>query len=389
MKQLADRITKTSPKSFGMYAVAAQMDRPDLIHMELGKPSADTPQHIKEATIAALQRGEVHYSDLQGTPELREALANRLRQKNKIAVGADQIIVTSGLTHGSYAAVMAFVNQGDEVILLEPFYPQHISKVELAGGTVVTAPLDATRNFRIDPALIEAKITPRTKMIMLINPCNPTGRAYSRAELQGLADLAVKHDLIVVSDEVYEDILFDDAEHISIASLEGMADRTISLFAFTKSYAMDGWRLGYMAAPKAAIGALLKITSNDVTHVNTFIQAGALAAVTGDPQILRGLIEEDRAKRDRLVQGLWQIKGISCEMPEATIYAFPNIAATGLTSQDFATQLLEAEGVVVEAGGFYGASADGHIRICFGSVTLEEIDEALQRIGRFVRAKVG
>ncbi|MDT0681621.1 pyridoxal phosphate-dependent aminotransferase [Roseicyclus sp. F158] len=388
MKQLAKRITETSPKSFGMFAKAMQTGREGLIHLELGRPSADTPEHIKEATIDALRRGDVHYSDLQGVPHLRRALAEKLARKNDLDVTPDRILVTNGLTHGSYAGIMAFLDPGDEAILLEPYYPQHIGKVELAGATPVLAQLDASKNYAIDPEAIEAKITERTKMIVLINPCNPTGRVYSREELQALADIAIKHDLIVMSDEVYEDILFDKAEHISIASLPGMDERTITLFAFTKSYAMDGWRLGYLVAPEAAMSALLKITTNDCTHVNTFIQDGALAAVTGDPDVLQGLIDEDAEKRQRVVSRLNQMPGITCPWPEGTIYAFADISGTGFTSQGFADKLLEEAGVVVEAGSFYGAAGEGRVRVCFGSASIEDIDLAMDRIQAMVSDRV-
>ena len=383
MHHLAKRITETSKKSFGMYGRAAAMTDRDLIHMELGRPHADTPEHIKQATIDAIRAGKVHYSDLAGVPRLRKALQDKLARQNGIEVSTDRIIVTNGLTHGSYAAIMAFIDPGDEAILLEPYYPQHVGKVELAGGRVVLAPLDAANNFRIDPALIEPKITAKTKMIVLINPCNPTGRVYGREELQGLADLAIRHDLLVLADEDYEDILFDGARHTSIASLPGMAERTVSLFAFTKSYAMDGWRIGYMVAPEWAVGALLKVTANDVTHVNTFVQEGALAAVTGDPAVLEGLIAEDKAKRDIVVSRLNQMPGITCAWPEGAIYAFPDIAATGMASQDLAERLLEETGVVVEAGSFYGAAGEGHLRICFGSLSTQQINEAMDRLQRF------
>ncbi|WP_435170729.1 pyridoxal phosphate-dependent aminotransferase [Falsirhodobacter sp. 1013] len=386
MKHLAKRITGTSKKSFGMYGRAAAITDRELIHMELGRPHADTPDHIKEATIAALRAGKVHYSSLSGELHLRQALREKLAAKNAMDMDVDQIIVTNGLTHASYAAIMAFIDEGDEAILLEPYYPQHIGKIELAGGKVVMAQLDAKNDFRIDPTLIEPKITPRTKMIVLINPCNPTGRVYSREELQGLADLAIKHDLLVISDEVYEDILFGGAKHISIASLAGMAERTVSMFAFTKSYAMDGWRIGYMTAPEWAIGGLLKITANDVTHVNTFIQDGALAAVTGDPAVLADLIAEDREKRDIVVTRLNQMAGVTCAWPEGTIYAFPSIKGTGLGSQIVAERLLDETGVVVEAGSFYGAAGEGHIRVCFGSLSTPRINEAMDRMQRFFGA---
>ncbi len=380
----ARRITDTSPKNFGMFAKAVGMSG-DLIHLELGMPAEDTPQHIKDATIAALQGGAVHYSDLQGLPELRSALATKLRDQNKLDVTADNVLVTNGLTQGSFAAFMAFLDDGDEALLLAPYYPQHIGKAELAGAKVTIAPLDASNGFSINRTLIEPHITPATRVIALINPCNPTGRVYTRAELQIIADLAQEHDLLVISDEVYEEITYGET-HISIASLPGMKERTISMFAFTKAYAMDGWRLGYVVADAALMGPLMKITTNEVTHVNTFIQHGALAAVTGDGSVLAGMVARDRARRDLVVGRLNQMPGVTCAPVEGTIYAFPNIAATGLSAQDCADRLLDETGVVVEAGSFYGAAGEGHLRVCFGCAEIDVLTDAMDRMQRFFNA---
>jgi aspartate aminotransferase len=292
----ARRITQSSRKSFGMYekAAAREKDGADLIRLELGRPYADTPEHIKRATIEALNAGAVHYSDLFGLPKLREALARKLVDRNGIEVAADEVLVTNGLTHASFAAFMALLDPGDEAILLGPFYPQHVGKIELAGARPVMARLDVENGFAIGADSVEAQITPKTRMIVLVNPVNPTGRVYSRAELEALAEIAIRHDLAVVSDEVYEEIVYDSHRHVSIASLPGMKERTISMFAFTKSFSMDGWRLGYLAADRALMPALTKITMNDVTHVNTFIQEGAYAAVTGPAEVLADLVDQDR-----------------------------------------------------------------------------------------------
>ncbi|MBI4046409.1 MAG: aminotransferase class I/II-fold pyridoxal phosphate-dependent enzyme [Devosia nanyangense] len=385
MNYLAKRITQSSKKSFGMYAKAAGIVDPqrDLIHLELGSPYADTPTAIKQATIQALLDGKVHYSHLQGLPHLRDALARKLAAQNGLDYSASEIVVTNGLTHASFAAFMALLNEGDEVVLLEPYYPQHVGKIELAGARAVLAPFDAEAGFTITPGLIAAKITPRTKMIVLINPCNPTGRVFSREELQIVADLAIKHDLLVVSDEVYEEIVFDRAEHISIASLPGMRGRTVTMFAFTKSFAMDGWRIGYLSAPGAIIEGILKITTNDVTHVNTFIQEGAYEAVTTQAAALAELVEEDRIKRDLVVSRLNQMAGVRCSMPQGTIYAFPDIRETGMTSQELADAILENTDVVVEAGSFYGPAGDGNLRVCFGSQSVERLTEAMDRLQHF------
>ncbi|QRF92319.1 aspartate aminotransferase [Alcaligenes faecalis] len=368
-----------------MYEQAARLqgDISDLIHLEVGRPDADTPMAIKQAAADALMRGEVHYSDLRGVPALREALAAKLRKQNKLDVGPDDVLVTNGLTHASFAAFFAILDEGDEVILLSPHYPQHIGKIELAGAHPVLVPLNKEQGFAIDAHAIEAAITPRTRMVVLVNPANPTGRVYRRSELEALAQLAIKHDLIVVSDEVYEDITYDDAEHISIASLPGMQERTVSMFAFTKSYAMDGWRIGYLAAPAWLMPGLLKITANDVTHVNTFIQAGALEAVVGQQEALRGMIADDDAKRRLMLQRLNAMANVSCAHVEGTIYAFADVRATGVPSQELAERLLNEARVVVEAGSFYGPQGEGFLRLCFGSASYEQIEQAMDRLQVF------
>ena len=385
MRRVAQRISGTAKKSFGMYERAASLSGAghDLIHLELGKPHADTPSVIKEATIASLRAGDVHYSDLRGLPRLRAALAEKLRTRNGLDMSAEHVLVTNGLTHGSFAAFMALLDPGDEVVLLDPYYPQHLGKIELAGAKPVFAKLDPADNFSIKAERILPAITSRTRMIVLVNPVNPTGRVYRREELVALADIAIKHDLLVVSDEVYEDIVFDSNAHASIASLDGMAERSVSMFAFTKSYAMDGWRIGYLAAPSWMMPGLLKITANDVTHVNTFVQAGALAAVTQAQGELADLVAEDRRKRDLVVRRLNQMPGVRCALPEGSIYAFPDISQTGIPSQLLAERLLDEAHVVVEAGSFYGEGGEGHLRVCFGSESLERLDEGMNRLSSF------
>lgn len=388
MARIAARITSSAPKNYGMYAKAAGLpNQGDLIHLELGQPAHDTPGHIKAATIAAIEAGHVHYSDLPGIAPLREALSHKLRTFNGIAATAADVVVTNGLTHGSFAAFFAILDPGDEVILLDPHYPQHAGKIELAGGRVVSVPLDAEQGFSIRGEWIEAKVTARTKAIVLVNPSNPTGRVHRREELEALAHVAIRHDLLVISDEVYEYNVYE-GRHVSIASLPGMAERTISLYAFTKSYAMDGWRLGYATAAPDILGAMLKVTANDVTHVNTFAQHGALAAITGDPAVLRHMVEDEKAKRDFLVAALNQMPGVVCPLPEGSIYAFPDIRKTGLDSQTLADRLLAEVRVVVESGAFYGAQGEGFLRICFGSQSLPVIREAVRRLEVFFKTRI-
>jgi aspartate aminotransferase len=351
-----------------------------LIHLEVGRPNFDTPLHIKEAAKRALDEGWVHYGEFAGELKFRQALSAKLKALNGLDVAPDEVLVTNGLTHAAYAVFMAALDEGDEVILLEPYYPQHINKIELAGGKVVTAPLDRRSGFAINRAAIEAKITNRTRMICIVNPANPTGRVFSRDELKIIADLAVKHDLLVASDEVYEQITYDGHKHISIASLPGMWERTFSMFAFTKAFAMDGWRLGYIACPKKFMPALLKISVNDVSHVNVFIQHGAHAAITGPQDCLKEMLAEDNRRRELVHRRLNAIEGVVCPAPQGTIYAFPDVSSFGKPSAQIANEILEQQHVVTEEGSFYGPTGEGHLRICFGSETFEVIEEAMDRI---------
>ncbi len=381
----AKRITQASPKNFGMFEKAMKHNpgNQKIIHLELGRPSFDTPHHIKEATKVALDAGVVHYGDLAGDIRLRQALSSKLKSLNQIKARPDEILITNGLTHASFVVFMAALNEGDEVILLDPYYPQHVNKIELAGGKVVSVPLDCEKNFRIDRKAIESRITNRTRMICIVNPSNPTGRVYSREELQIIADLATEYDLLVVSDEVYEQIIYDDQQHISIASLPGMWDRTFTLFAFTKAFAMDGWRLGYVACKQEFMPALMNISSNDVTHVNVFIQHGALAAITGPQDCLVEMLHEDDRRRRLVYERLNNIDGVVCPLPQGTIYAYPDVRSFGIPSQQLAEDILAKTHVVVESGAFYGSAGEGYLRVCFGSEPYEVLEEAMDRLQHF------
>ena len=355
----------------------------DVIHLEVGMPSFDTPAHIKEACKAALDSGMVHYGDFLGNEPFRRVLAEKLASRNGIEAAPNEILVTSGLTHGAYISCMSALDPGDEVMLLSPYYPQHINKIELAGGVVVTAPLDRSRDFALDGAAIRERLSSRTRMIILVNPANPTGRVYTRDELQELADIAIEHDLLVMSDEVYEQIVFDGVRHISIASLPGMWERTITHFAFTKAYAMDGWRMGYAVAPKRFIDAMLKISKNDIAHVNVFIQEGGRAAVSGSQDAVAEMVREDCRRRDLVVERMNAMPGVRCPAPEGSIYAFPDISGTGWDDAALARALLKETSVCVEEGSFYGRAGAGHLRVCFGAEPYERLEEAMNRMHTF------
>jgi len=385
MKWPADRITQSSPKSFGMYEKAMEYmaQGKDVIHLEVGRPNFDTPLHIKEAAKKALDDGIVHYGEFPGDSRLREALSGKLKSLNKLDVSPDEVLVTNGLTHAAYAVFMAALDEGDEVILLEPYYPQHINKIELSDGKIITAPLDRENGFQVDRTAIESRITDKTRMLCIVNPANPTGRVFSLDELKIIADLAIEHDLLVISDEVYEQITYDGHQHISIASLPGMWERTFTCFAYTKAFAMDGWRLGYVVCKREFMPALLKITVNDVAHVNVFIQEGAYAAITGPQDCLADMLQEDARRRELVCRRLNEIKGIVCPSPQGTIYAFPDVSAIGKPSLQIAEEILAETYVVTEEGTFYGATGEGHLRVCFGAEPYERLEQAMDRLQEY------
>ena len=377
-------------KSFGMYEVAAKLasedPSADIIHLEVGRPSFDTPLHIKEAAKTALDKGIVHYGDLRGTFELRDALAKRYRELNKIDVSADEVLITNGVTQAAFSALMTQIEEGDEVIVLDPYYPQHNSKIELLGGKVVTVKLDKNNGFRLDSDALKNAINASTKMIIIINPSNPTGIMYSREDLMVIRSLAIEHDLLVLADEVYEFNIYDEVEHISIASLPDMKERTITISAFTKGYAMDGWRIGYAAGPLEIISEMVKITLNETTHPCIFAQEGAIAAVTGSQECVREMVADDAIRRDLAVTRLNEMPGVTCNKPQATIYAFPDFSAWGIESSKLARDIFNNTHVALESGTFYGEAGEGHLRICYGSEPYERLEEAMDRIEAYLKS---
>lgn len=382
----ASRMTSQARKGFGMYEVAARLQQSgaDVIHLEVGRPSSDTPAHIKQAAKAALDAGIVHYGELQGLAPLREALAARYNHLYGVPYSANEILITNGVTQASFAAFMATIDEGDEVIVLDPYYPQHNSKVTLAGGTVVPVRMqDVDGVYRLDAAAVDSAVSKKTKMIVLINPSNPAGTVFTRDELQTLAEIAERHDLLVLADEVYEFITFDGHRHVSFASLPGMKARTVTVSAFTKAYAMDGWRIGYAAAPEPLITELRRVTMNSTTHPCVFAQEGALVAVTAPQDCVRQMVAEDRRRRDLVVRSLNKVPGIRCAAPQGTIYALPDVSGLKRSADDLAMHILSEVHVAVESGTFYGACGAKHLRICFGSEPYERVAEAMDRLSRY------
>ena len=357
----------------------------DIVNLDAGRPSFDTPLHIKEASKAALDQGVVHYGDLQGSLRLREALVKKLKNYNKIDVESNEVLITNGLTQASFSSLMAYLNEGDEVILFEPFYPQHIKKIELLGGKPVPVILKHEDEYKFDPKEVERKITSKTRIIVLVNPVNPTGRVFSYEEISALADITIKNDLLLITDEVYEYTLYDGHKHISIASLPEMRERTISLYGFTKTYAMDGWRLGYVVAKDEILDNIKKIALQETAHPNVFAQDGAVAATEGPQDCVREMVSEYNRRRELLCKRLNAIPNISCKKPEGAMYAFSDFTAMNKSSNEIADELLKEAKVATNPGILFGPSCEGFLRLCFASTSYERIEEAMNRIESHIK----
>ncbi len=357
-----------------------------VVHFEVGEPDFDTPAHVVQALERSIEAGETHYGPPPGMPELRRAIAEDSTQRLGVAFAPDEVIVTHGAKPVMIFALLTCVNPGDEVLIPDPGYTIYPTLVRLLGATPVVYGFDANDRERLDLAALRASVTPRTRMIMLNSPGNPTGVVHSEAELTAIRDLAVEHDLWVVSDEIYSRIVYE-GRHISIASIPGMKDRTIVLDGFSKGFAMTGWRLGYALAPREIAARFALLMTHTTTCVSTFVQRGGLAALTGGDGSVRAMVEQFRARRAHMMQGLAKIPGLRCARPSGAFYLFPDMTPLGLTTAALTDRLLAA-GVAVVPGTSFGARGEGHVRISFAA-SLDAIDEGLSRIAAVAAAAPG
>lgn len=343
-----------------------------------GEPDFATAEHIANAATTALEEGFTHYTSSRGLLELRVAIAEKLLKDNGISVDpATDVIVTPSAKHALFASLMAVLDPGDELIVPTPSWVSYQPMAGLAGARAVSAELDG---FRITRQALEAVVTDRTKAVLVNSPNNPTGRALDRAEAEAVAEFAVEHDLVIVSDEIYEKIIFDDREHLSVATMPGCADRTLTVNGFSKGYAMTGWRLGYLAGPTALVAQALKVHEHTVSCAASFAQHGGIAALEGPQDPVRDMVSEYAARRKLLVDGLNALPGFACALPDGAFYAFPDIRGTGFTdSAEFAAWLLRRAAVSVTPGSAFGAGGEGHLRLSFAT-SREAITEALDRI---------
>ncbi|MBX5456358.1 MAG: aminotransferase class I/II-fold pyridoxal phosphate-dependent enzyme [Thermogemmatispora sp.] len=356
---------------------------PDVISLGVGEPDFVTPEHIRQAGIEALRRGETHYTSNYGILELREEIAAMLQRRYGLQYDPQkEILVTVGVSEGVDLAMRALVDPGDEVISLDPGYVAYEADILFAGGVVVPVPTYARYDFAVRAAEIAPLITPRTKVVLLGNPNNPTGAVIPRAELEGIARLALEHDLYLVVDEVYSRLVYE-TEHVCIATLPGMRERTILLDGFSKAYAMTGWRVGYVAAPATLLEAMLKVHQYAIMCAGTVAQVAALEALRHGEEDVRAMHAEYARRRRMFVDGLNRIGLPTCE-PRGAFYAFPCVAQTGMSDEEFAEKLLLEERVAVVPGSSFGACGAGYVR-CAYCAAYEQLEEALRRIERFLK----
>jgi aspartate/methionine/tyrosine aminotransferase len=366
-----------------MFSLADEI--PGVINLGIGQPDFDTPAFIREAAKNALDDGYTRYPPAKGFEDVREAIAKKLQTENNIVADPDtEIFVAVGAMQVIFNTILHLIEPGEEVMLIDPGY-DYYSQIRLFGGVPVPVPAFEKNLFKVDPADIKSAISEKTKLLILNTPSNPTGAVLDKTILRELAEIAQKNNIIVLSDEPYEHIIFDGKRHVSIASFEGMKERTISAFTLSKSYAMTGWRVGYAVAPKGLIDEMEKLMEHMVSGVTAVSQRAALAAITGPQDPVRTMVKEYEKRRKVIYEGLNAIDGISCILPESTFYAFPNITECGLTSWEFAKYLVREHKVAVVPGSVFGKGGEGYVRISF-AVDLESIREALVRIEKGVRA---
>jgi aspartate aminotransferase len=353
-----------------------------VLQLEGGEPFIGTPDFVKEAMRAALDANQTRYAPSSGIPQLLEALCEKLARKNALAVASDDIIITSGGAHGLFCAFQATVNPGDEVMFFSPYWTPIRDQVTFAGGIPVRVPWDEIRDRHGDMSdALESRFTPRTRVLYVNTPANPSGDVLSRDQLVAIADFAQTHDLVVIADEAYEDLVYD-GEHVSIAALPEMRERTITVYTFSKSFSMTGWRIGYVVAPPLFMEVLRKLVLNTINGVSTPTQFAALAAVTHDARFFDAIREQYRQRRDLLVSGL-RAAGFECLTPPGAFYTFADVRQRlGDDSWKAMEALLERTSIASVPGVVFGAQGEGHLRMSFStaSETLEEAVAALRKL---------
>jgi aspartate/methionine/tyrosine aminotransferase len=355
----------------------------NVIHLEIGEPDFATPPHVVEAGVRALREGHTHYCPAPGLPELREAAAEHLSKTRGVEVEPSRVLVAPGAKWFLFFGVLAVAGEGDEVIYPNPGYPIYESAINWSGATAVPLPITEETGFAFTASDLADRLTPRTRMVILNSPANPTGGAIDREQNSEIAEILAGHDCWILGDEIYSELLYEGA-HDSITS-HGLLDRTILLDGFSKTYAMTGWRLGYAAVPPALIEPLSRFLINSVACTAPAVQLAGVAALTGPHDAIDAMVAEFMRRRRVLVDGLNRLPGVSCIMPRGAFYAFPNVTATGIDERTLATRLLEEAGVAVLAGTDFGEHGAGHIRLSYAN-SIEHLQEALEQMSGLLEA---
>lgn len=385
--RLAARVSQVTPSltlAIAAKAKAMKAEGIDVCSFSAGEPDFDTPAHIKEAAKQALDQGKTRYGPAAGEPKLREAIARKLQADNNLHYSPDDIVVTNGGKHSLFNLMLALLDPGDEVIIPAPYWLSYPEMVKLAGGTPVIVGTDAANDYKITPDQLRQAITDRTRLFVLNSPSNPTGVVYTPAEIEAIATVIVEKDILVVSDEIYEKILYDGATHLSIGSLNSaIFERTIVSSGFAKTYSMTGWRIGFLAGPRDLMKAVTTIQSHSTSNVCTFAQYGAIAAYENSQDCVEQMRQAFAERRQVMLEYLNAIPGLSCPKPDGAFYMFPNISKTGLKSLEFCDQLLETQQVAVIPGIAFGA--DDHIRLSYAT-DMTTIRTGLERLEKFVQS---
>ncbi|MFZ0380709.1 MAG: pyridoxal phosphate-dependent aminotransferase [Solirubrobacteraceae bacterium] len=370
--------------AFAVLARARELERQGrlVVHLEIGQPDFPTPEHIAEAGIAAIRRGETGYTPSAGIAEFREAIAGELARTREIPVTADRVLVANGAKLLLFMTVVATCGAGDEVIYPDPGFPIYESAIRWAGAMPVALPLPEELDFSFSLEDLADRLSARTKLVIVNSPNNPTGGVASRDDLRRAAELILDTPAWVLSDEVYRQIAYGD-EIASIAGVPGMLDRTVLLDGLSKTYAMTGWRCGYAAVPEPLVDPLTRLMTNSVSCVPGFVQAAGIAALTGPQDCVGAMVEEFAARRELIVAGLNALPGVSCLAPRGAFYVFPDVSETSIPSKELAGRLLEEAGVALLAGEDFGAHGEGHLRISYAN-SREQLELGLERIREFL-----
>lgn len=379
--RLSDTVIKLQPSGIRrFFDLASQME--NVISLGVGEPDFVTPWNVIEASFHSLEQGNTAYTANAGLMELRKAIGDYLKSHYEVDYSpSNQLLVTVGASQAIDLALRAIINPGDEVIVIDPAFVAYAPAVLLAGGTPVVIQTEAKDQFKLQPEQLEKAITPRTKAVILCNPNNPTGTYLNKKELSAVAQVIKAHDLLVLSDEIYAELTYDEP-YTSLASIDGMKDQTLLISGFSKAFAMTGWRLGYVAGPTDFIQAMVKIHQYTMMCAPTMAQHAAIEALRNGEKSVQEMKVSYKQRRHFVVKA-FQEMGLECPMPGGAFYAFPSIKKTGLSSETFAEELLKAEKVAVVPGNVFGANGEGYIR-CSYATSLKRLDEATQRIKRFV-----